>query len=162
MGSISQNSSEDQMYVCKGAARPGCSVRVAYCWFPFLCLIQATARSLLYLFFLLFFNGLTRGIWKFLGQGLNPGCRCDLCNTRSFHPLHWAGDQSCASAVDPSCYSWVLKPLCHSRNSFIFLFLFQVKNLVFHPRSSINNPSVWSQNLLSFSCIFCFCWPWDL
>ena len=39
------------------------------------------------------------GIWKFLGQGFNPSCSCNLChscgNTRSFNPLH----------------PWVIKPV---------------------------------------------------
>ena len=44
-----------------------------------------------------FFYGYTHHIWKFLAQGLNPGCSCDLhhsCdpshshgNARSFNPL---------------------------------------------------------------------------
>ena len=53
--------------------------------------LQATKlihRNLLHLFFFFFFNGCTCGIWKFLGQKLNPSCSCG--NTESFNPLHQA------------------------------------------------------------------------
>ena len=36
-------------------------------------------------------------IWKFPGQRLNPSHSCG--NTRSFNPLLWARDQTCASPV---------------------------------------------------------------
>ena len=45
----------------------------------------------------LFFNGHNGGIWKLLGQRLNPSHSC--CNTGSFNPLHQARDQTCASIV---------------------------------------------------------------
>ena len=49
------------------------------------------------------FNGLTRGIWKFLGQGLNPSHSYDLhrswSNSRSFNPLCWDRDQIPASVA---------------------------------------------------------------
>lgn len=35
--------------------------------------------------FLLFFNGYNCGTWKFMGQALNPSCRCG--NTGSFNPV---------------------------------------------------------------------------
>ena len=50
-----------------------------------------------------FFYSCTNGIWKFLGQGLNTShswdVLCSCCNTRSFNPLPWAGEQTCTSAV---------------------------------------------------------------
>ena len=49
------------------------------------------------------FNGCTCSIWKFLGQGLNPSCTCNLCrscdNAGSFKPLCQARDQTHTSAV---------------------------------------------------------------
>ena len=40
-----------------------------------------------------FFNVYTHGIWKFLGQGLDPSCSCDLqCSCSNTSPLsHCAG-----------------------------------------------------------------------
>ena len=35
-------------------------------------------------------GGCTHGIWKFLGQGSNPGCSCDLCH-------------SCGNAISLTC-----------------------------------------------------------
>ena len=43
------------------------------------------------------FFALNPGIWKFLGQGLNPGFSCS--NTGSFKLLCWARDQTHTSAV---------------------------------------------------------------
>ena len=44
---------------------------------------------------ILFFYGHIHGIWKFLGQGLNLSCSCDLGhsydNAGSFNPLHQIG-----------------------------------------------------------------------
>ena len=44
------------------------------------------------------FYGQTRGMWKFPGQGLNPGCSSDLhsscSNTGFFNPLRLARDQT--------------------------------------------------------------------
>ena len=63
--------------------------------------------------FFLFFNGHTCSVWKFLGQGLNPSCSCDLChrcsNTGSFHPLHWARDQTCTSVATGATETGFLK-----------------------------------------------------
>ena len=43
------------------------------------------------------------GMWKFLGQGLNPshsyGLCCSCGNARSFNPLYWTGDWTCTSAL---------------------------------------------------------------
>ena len=51
--------------------------------------------------FLFFFNGHTHGVWKFLGQGLNPSHSCELGHScgddGSFNLL--AGDRTCTSAV---------------------------------------------------------------
>ena len=51
----------------------------------------------------IFFNGHICSVWKFLGQGLNPSCSCDLgpscSNARTFNPLHRAGDQTRTSAA---------------------------------------------------------------
>ena len=53
--------------------------------------------------FVLFFNGHTYGIWKFLVQGLNPSHSFGLyhsCSTMgSFNPLYQARDQTLASAA---------------------------------------------------------------
>ena len=50
-----------------------------------------------------YFCGQTHGKWKFLGQGLNLSCSCDLCHSCSkamyFNPLCWARDRTCTSAV---------------------------------------------------------------
>ena len=60
-----------------------------------------------------FFHGYIQGMWKFLGQGLNPSCSCDLChrcsNTGSFHPLHWARDQTCTSVATGATETGFLK-----------------------------------------------------
>ena len=57
----------------------------------------------LFFIYLFFFNGCTCCLWKFLGQGLNPSCGCDLCyncsNTKSFNSLFQAGAKTCASAA---------------------------------------------------------------
>ena len=49
----------------------------------------------------LFFNGCTCGIWKFLGQGLNPSHSCNPCrwcgSAESFDPLCQARDWTCTS-----------------------------------------------------------------
>ena len=49
------------------------------------------------------FYGHTHGIWKFRGQGLNLSFSCDLYHSsgdaRYYNSLHWAGDQTHASAV---------------------------------------------------------------
>ena len=65
-----------------------------------------------FFFFFFFFNGYTCGIWKFPGQGLNPSLRCGnpLCQGSNPHLLSY-----------PSCYSQILNPLCHSRNSLYLL-----------------------------------------
>ena len=50
----------------------------------------------------IFFNGHTHGMWKSLGQRLNPrrtDLHCSHSNTRSFNPLHQARDRTHASAV---------------------------------------------------------------
>lgn len=53
--------------------------------------------------FFFFFNGHTRGIWKFLDQGFNLSHRCDLhrscSNTGSFNLLGWAEDSIRTSAA---------------------------------------------------------------
>ena len=53
--------------------------------------------------FFFFLNGRTHNIRKFLGQGLNPSCSCNLCHSGSnagyFNPLYLAGDGTHASAV---------------------------------------------------------------
>ena len=47
--------------------------------------------------------GCTHSKGKFLGQGLNPSLRGELCcscaNTGSFKPLRWAGKQTHASGA---------------------------------------------------------------
>ena len=54
-------------------------------------------------FFSFFFYGHSRGMWKFLGWGLNPRCSCDLChncsNAESFTSLRWARDGTHTSTV---------------------------------------------------------------
>lgn len=51
----------------------------------------------------LFFNGCTCSISKFLDQGLNLSCRCDVfcsCgNMGSLNLQSWAGDQTCTSTA---------------------------------------------------------------
>ena len=56
-------------------------------------------KMLNFLFNLLYFYlfGHIHGIWNFLGQGSNLSH--GYGNTGSFNPLHWAGGQSCTSAV---------------------------------------------------------------
>ena len=48
-------------------------------------------------------DGHNHRIWKFLGQGMNLSCGCDLCiscsNARSFNPLHCFGRATWAAAV---------------------------------------------------------------
>ena len=83
-----------------------------------------------------FFFSCIRGIWKFLGQGLNLSFSCDLhCsggNTGSLtHCSGWGSNPYLHS--NPSHYSRVLNPLCYSRNSwnflaFMFLFFVDWKN----------------------------------
>ena len=51
-----------------------------------------------FLFFGVFLNGFIHSIWKFPGQGLNPGHSHSCSNTNSFDPLPWAGNQTHASA----------------------------------------------------------------
>ena len=66
--------------------------------------------------FLLFFNGHTHGIWKFLGQGLNPNNSYNLShscsNAGSLNPLlgwglnpHLHGDPSCTTVATPRYFS---------------------------------------------------------
>ena len=51
------------------------------------------------------FYGHTPGIWKFLGQGLNPNHSCNPChscgNAGSFNPLHLAGDPTRTPTTKP-------------------------------------------------------------
>ena len=65
--------------------------------FPIMC-----AYITLYLFLFLF--GHNCGIWKFLGQRLNPSCSWDLCHSNSnagfFNPLCWVRDGTCTSAAN--------------------------------------------------------------
>ena len=67
----------------------------------------------LHVFYILFpesffflFRATPRGIWKFLGQGLNSSCSCYLrvscVNAGSFNPLYQAGDRTGASASAPA------------------------------------------------------------
>ena len=61
------------------------------------------SASFIHFFHLFFFSlyGRTHSIWKFLGQGLNPGHSCNLwcsCgNASSFNPMPWAGNWTCTS-----------------------------------------------------------------
>ena len=55
-----------------------------------------TLRTHFSILFFPFYN-CTLGIWKFLGQGLNPSHSCS--NTRYFNPLCQAGDWTSTSAV---------------------------------------------------------------
>ena len=75
-----------------------CSIFQTRLWGECLCFFV-----FLFLFFFFVFNGSTRGICKFLGQGLNPSqscnLRCSCSNARSFNPLCWAGDGTHASAA---------------------------------------------------------------
>ena len=56
----------------------------------------ATRELHCFLFFFVFFDGCTQGIWKFLGKGLDPSCSCNLpcsCSkVRSFNTVLWTGD----------------------------------------------------------------------
>jgi len=80
-------------------------------------------KGISFLNYLVFF-GHTWGIWKFLGQELNPSSshklHCSCNHARSFNPLCWTGiepttpQQSWATAVR---FSTLLNPLCHSRKS---------------------------------------------
>ena len=66
-----------------------------------------------FLFLKQFSYGHTWGIWKFLGQGMNPSRSCNLphsgSNAGSFTPLHCAGDQTkggdeaCSGKLSPTC-----------------------------------------------------------
>ena len=77
-----------------------------------------------YFFFLSGFFSHTCGIWKFLGQGLNPSQSCNLHhNCQILNPLHRAREPTDASTETRQ----IINPLCHSRNSFpptFFLFFF--------------------------------------
>ena len=63
------------------------------------------------------------------GQGLNLSRSCDLCrhscgSTRSFNPLHWAGEWTCVSAMIWATAVRFLILLCHRRNSYsLFLYV---------------------------------------
>ena len=73
-----------------------------YCIKKYLASQQDSWRDLIFPF-LLFLNGRTCGIWKFLGQGLNMSLSCDLCcrsgNARFFNTLRWASDRTCSLAT---------------------------------------------------------------
>ena len=78
-----------------------------------------TEDNSLFFFFIFFkFYGCTH--WKFPGQGLNPSHRCDL-TTAVAKPdplVHCVGTGSKPHLhSNPSCCSWILNPLLHSRNS---------------------------------------------
>ena len=79
-----------------------------------------------FFFIFFFFYSHTRGIWKFLGQGLNPSWSCDLLhscsNARSFNPLHWTKDVTHTSAVTWATAVGSLTHLHHSRNSTTSIF----------------------------------------
>ena len=64
-------------------------------------IISTSTKSLVHktFFFFFFFFMATPGVWKFLGQGLNLSCRCDL-------------PHSCGCTES-------FNPLCHSRNSMV-------------------------------------------
>ena len=59
-------------------------------------------RRCLYIFLTIYFITAPVAYGKFLGQGLNPSCSCDLCRTVSFNLQCWARDQTHASAVTPA------------------------------------------------------------
>ena len=88
------------------------------------------------LFFVFCFLGVVfghmRGIWKFLGQGLNLSHTCDLCyscsNATSF--THSAGP-----GIEPAPWQWlcqVLIPLHHSQNSLKCVFLLPISLCYIH------------------------------
>ena len=72
------------------------------------------------------FYGCTHSIWKFLDQGLNRSCSCNLChschNNGSFNHCSWVGSNPCLCS-NQSCCSRILNPLYHSRNSCFLSFL---------------------------------------
>ena len=75
----------------------------------------------IYLFIYLFtFYGCPHGISKLSGQELNLSHSCG--SNRSFNPLCWAGDQTCASAVTWAAALGFLTHCTTSRNTHIKIF----------------------------------------
>ena len=70
--------------------------------------------------FILFFNGHIHGIWKFLGQGLNLSCNCDL--RWILQPTASGQGSNLNLYSDLGYCSWILNPLCHSGNSLLVPF----------------------------------------
>ena len=77
-----------------------------------------------FLFFFFFFYCHTFSICKFLGQELNLRCTCNLChscgNPDSLAHCARLRINPCLHS-NPSCCSWILKPLHHSGNSSLAL-----------------------------------------
>ena len=66
-------------------------------------------------------------MWAILGQGLNLSHSCNLCHSYGndgFLNTLLQGLTPCLWRV-PSCYSWILDPLCHSRNSLNEFYFFK-------------------------------------
>ena len=82
-----------------------------------------------------------------MGQGLNLSYRCNLhhsCgNSGSFNPLCQGRGTNPCLCSDPSCCSWILNPLHHSRNSsgicyhFLICILYQAEGVSFYSWLSI-------------------------
>ena len=93
-------------------------------WFSPLPLAFPFPWLFLFSFFLFFFYCHTFSICKFLGQELNLRCTCNLChscgNPDSLAYCARLRINPCLHS-NPSCCSWILKPLHHSGNSSLAL-----------------------------------------
>ena len=72
-----------------------------------------------------FFFGCPSSIWKFPGRGLDLSCSWG--NAESFNLLHWAGDQTRASASTWATVVSFFSPRHHSRNSEKNIILNEIK-----------------------------------
>ena len=90
--------------------------------------------------FFLFFNGHTCSVWKFLGQGLNPSCSCDLChnisNTRDLTPCTGLGIKPESPGPPKSLYhcatAYAFGVICKNSSSISRSWIFYPKSLWFY------------------------------
>ena len=107
---------------------------------PILCIAFYTLCIASSYFYLKKFYGHMCGIWKFLGQGLNPSRSHDLChscdNTGSFNPLCWAGDQTRTSAAN---WAAAVRFLTHCAMAGTPVIFFGSQNCLIFTKSNLSN-----------------------
>ena len=105
------------------------------------CLLFTTFLFLFKFIIIIIIFGHTHGIWKFLGQGLNTSCSCDLChgcsNTGYLTHCTWRGIEP--TPLQRQCR--ILNLLHHRGNSSFF---------------PLKSESIVTQHIITFTFFFFF------